>query len=61
MIWVVCLLICTVLVVVIRAIYNKAVFTRTTCCGKPMTPDKKHNWSHIQNHLIADALANGMG
>ena len=59
LIWVSCLCICVVFVVIIRAIYNKLVFPN--CCKKSLTHEAKHNWEHIQNHLIADAWANGMG
>jgi len=59
LIWIICLGICILSVVTIRAIYNKLVLPN--CCKKSMTHEVKHNWSHIQNHLIADAWANGMG
>jgi hypothetical protein len=56
--WIAMLAVCLLFVVVIRAIYNKLVFP--ICC-KGMRHKVKHNWTHLQNHLIADAWANGMG
>jgi hypothetical protein len=59
LIWVGMIAVVLSVVSILRLIYNKFVFRE--CCKKKMNHAMRHNYTHIQNHLIADSFANGMG